>query len=129
MKNRVPFAIVFSVVIVGTVFVLKPMMSDNDISVNISETEEELTLSAAFPRKDSELVHKYLKAQLKMTDLTDLKYLEVKRYQTPNEKMRFHIKSRPGHVKIVFNKTENTFRSYRKLKETCEGLKQLLAHD
>jgi hypothetical protein len=99
--------------------------SDEDIAIEISETEEALTVYASYPDKDSKLVHDYVRSKLKMTDITDLHHLEVKKYQTPDQQMNFHIKSRDGYLKIVLDKSENTRQSYLAMKRTGQGLQTL----
>jgi hypothetical protein len=99
--------------------------TDNDIDLSISETEEELVVSASYPARDSERVHDYIKSKLNMTEITDLRDLDGKDYQSPDTKMNFHIKSRDGYLKIVLDRRENTSRSYKVLKETAEGLQVL----
>jgi acetone carboxylase gamma subunit len=125
MKNNIYLAVGLSVVVViAVVLFLRKEFSD-DIDISFAETEEAVTLSATFPDEDSKMVHDYVKKQLKMSDLTDFKYLEVKNYQTPDATMRFHVNAHAGYIKIVLEKKENSKAGYRKLKETAEGVKKL----
>ena len=114
------------VVVIAIVAFLNRKVSPSNISVNISESKDELRLSAQFPKEDSKMVHEYLKKELNMADLSDMDYLEIKRYQTPDHYMTFHIKSRVGYVKIVLDKTENTSDAYHRLKQTGDALTKLL---
>ena len=127
MKQRQSLVIVFSaIIVIAAAAVFLNSRTDNDITISFSETEDELQLSASFPDKYSKEVHDYVRSHLKMNDLSDLRYLEVKHYQTPDHKMRFNIKARNGYIKIVLDKMENSETAYRKLRDTCEGLKKVL---
>ena len=94
--------------------------------VQISDTGDKLRISAEFPGSKSGFVHDYLKTKLNLSDLTDLNYLEIKHYDTPDRLMRFYIKSRADYVKISLNKNENTRDAYHKLKEAGEDLAKAL---
>ena len=124
-ENKYLLAAIGLMVVVAMVVVINRSMS-NDIHISISETRDELSVSASFPDDQSERVQQYVKKQLTMTDLSDLRYVDVKHYETPDSRMRFNIKSRPGFIKIVMNSKDNTSYGYRKLKETAEELKRAL---
>lgn len=117
----IAFALVIAVAIS---FIDRPGSHTN---ITISETNEEVKLEATFPDSESQRVHDYVKSKLGMTDLADMKYLEVKHYQTPDQKMRFHIKSGIGFVTITMAKDENSRSAHRKLRETSEGIEDVLA--
>ena len=102
--------------------------TDNDIDISISETEEELVVSANYPDNKSSAVHRYVKSKLRMTDISNFRYLEVKNYQTPDHKMNFQIKSRDGYLKIVLDKTANSHRSYELVKDMGKGLQHLFSN-
>ena len=80
-----------------------------DISIGTSETTQELTLFADFPDRKSEAVQDFLVKNLNLTDLTDLRHLEIKHYQTPDRSMRFYIKSTEGSLRISLNKNEKLY--------------------
>jgi uncharacterized protein YsxB (DUF464 family) len=113
------------VIAVG-IFVAR-MKHSHDINIVVSENKHALTLSASFPDQDSRMVHDYIKSELKMVDLPDMRSVEIKHYETPDYKMRFYVKSRDGYIKIVLDKDENTSAAYYRLKKASEGLENLLA--
>jgi hypothetical protein len=128
MKDPKYLIIACSVICLIAVGVLvSRIMHDNDIKISVSENKHELTLSASFPDQDSKRVHDYIKSELKMVDLSDMRAVEIKRYETPDYKMHFSIKSRNGYIKIVLDKDENTSAAYYRLKKASEGLEDLLA--
>lgn len=102
--------------------------TDNDIAIGIFETKDELVLSASYPENESKRVHEYVRSKLRMTDISDLRYLEIKEYQTPDQKMIFYIKSRDGYLKIMLDRSKNTYQSYKTLKKTGQELGKLFEH-
>ncbi len=98
----------------------------NNISIRFSDTDDELEFSASFPDEYSDEVHDFVKSQLRMNDLSDMKYLEVKHYETPDQRMRFDIKSRKGFLKITMDKRENSREGYALLRRTGERIKTIV---
>jgi hypothetical protein len=125
MKNYTVLAASFLVTCVIAAVVFLEFNKD-DIAISFSETRDQVTLSVSFPDEDSKRVQDYVKAQLKMTDLSDLKNLEVKQYHTPDQQMRFSIKSRDGYIKIALDKIKNPPAAYSRLKKIGNGLNTLL---
>jgi hypothetical protein len=126
MKDRVVGAIFLVVIAVAAIVFFKSNLFGKNINITISDSRNELSLVASFPIKYSEEVQGYIKSELNMTDLPDLKFVEVKRYQTPDHEMRFHIKSRDGYLKIVLDKRDNDHESVYKLKEIGKGVEEIL---
>lgn len=127
MKIQKYLVVAFSFAfVVAGVLLVKNLIHNNDVDIRTYETEEELIVSARFPKEETERVHEYVRAHLRMNDLSDLKNLEVKDYITPDARMRFHIKSRPGYIKIVLDRTENSTFAYKRLKETGAGIEHVL---
>lgn len=107
-------------------FLSYTMTPRNNINISLSETDEQLTFSASFPVEDTRSVHDYVKSKLKMTDLTDLRHLEIKKYETPDQKMRFHLLASAGRIKIILDRRENGPEAYRKIKIISEGVKRVV---
>src|SRR5688500_10569994 len=93
-----------------------------DISIGTSETTQELTLFADFPDRKSEAVQDFLVKNLNLTDLTDLRQLEIKHYQTPDRSMRFYIKSTEGSLRISLNKNENDLHALKQGEENSSAV-------
>jgi len=45
---------------------------------------------------------------------------------TLDDKTTFYMKSYPGELKIKLNKQDNSYDSYTKIKDLCEGLKEII---
>src|SRR5687768_743634 len=101
--------------------------SGDNINISISDDGDELMLSASFPKTKSGEIHSYLRNKLNLSDLSDFRHLEIKKYQTPDGLMSFYIKTRDGYVKIILNKNINSPEAYNKIKEAGAGLNEVLA--
>ena len=119
-------ALLLVMFVAATAF-LKNAVTGDDVNISISDNKNELGISASFPKTKSEEIHSYLRNQLNLSDLSDLKHLEIKKYQTPDGLMHFYIKSRDGYVKMLLNKNVNSSDAYLKMRKTGEGLKEVLA--
>jgi hypothetical protein len=118
--------------LVLTFFVVAPLLKNaltgKDTRIDISDNKNELTILSSFPKTNSKKVNDYLRSKLNLTDLSDLNYLEIMIYQTPDKLMTFHIKSRADYLKILLDKNKNSFEAYKKMKEMGEGLKEVLTN-
>jgi hypothetical protein len=129
MKDQKYFIIGLCFVLITAAVILVSMRGNSNIEIEVSETGSEWSLAASFPAKYAADVHDYIKSELRMTDLTDFRHLEIKRYETPDHKMRFHIKARTGSLEIVMNRKENSPAAWQRLKKASEGLKSILTRN
>jgi hypothetical protein len=116
----------FMVFLASTVVSVREFLNDADINISVTEDEDELEIMAKFPRDQTRVVHDYLRSQLNLSDLSDLNAVVIKKYQTPDDLMTISLKSKPGYLKIVFDKHRNSREAYRKLKNASEGIKSVL---
>jgi hypothetical protein len=103
---------------------------DNDVSISIQEDEEEYKLSAHFEDRKTKAVQNFIKEYTASTinfKSSNNNYLDAT--VTLDDNTRFYIKSKEGLLKIKFDKEENSEASYEKVKEMCEGVKDLLAEN
>ena len=103
---------------------------DNDVSVSIQEDEEEYKLSAHFEDRKTRAVQNFIKEYTASTVNFKSKgnnYVDAT--VTLDDNTKFYIKSKEGLLKIKFDKEQNSEESYEKVKEMCEGVKELLAEN
>ncbi len=111
----------------GAVFISENY-SDKNISISVSEDEDELIISARYPEEKTAKVHEYLRNQLDLSNLTSLNHVNVKKYITADDMMEVSLKSTPGYFKIVLNKHRNSREAYRTLKEAGKGIGTVFTH-
>lgn len=97
-----------------------------DIEIKVSEDDDELEITAQFPKEKTKALHDYLRSQINLSDLTNLNEVVIKQYQTPDDEMTIYLKSKPGFLKIILDKHKNSREAYLKLKNASEGIKQVM---
>jgi hypothetical protein len=106
---------------------LHKIFSNHNTSITISENKEQLNISADFPKEKSKRLQDFIRTKLKLEDLQDLSYLEIKDYTTPDNQMNFYIHSKPGYLELSMKKEANDKDAYARMKEVGEELKTVLA--
>ena len=102
----------------------------NDVSISIKEDEEEYQLSAKFQDRKTRAVQNYIREYTASTvSFKSRGNNYVDATVTLDDNTRFYIKSKLGQLKIKLDKEENSAESYEKVKEMCEGVKELLAEN
>lgn len=129
--SRTPSGYVFPVFVLICLALLGmgffSFLPKHDINIEVSENEESISVTASFPAEKSSSVYEYLRSEMDVSDLGELHWLEIKEYETPDKKMRFHIKTRIKLLMIEMNKKENSLPAQAKLREFGDGLKHVLA--
>lgn len=120
-----PAAFLIALAFIGTVFL--SLIPKHDTRLEVSENDESITVTASFPSQKSASVYNYLRSQLDVSDLSNFKWLEIKKYKTPDMSMSVYIKTRSKLLMIRMNKDENNAVACNKLKGFADGLKHVLA--
>ena len=119
-------------IIAGGIFLLTVLNScfnyhGNDVSISIKESEEEYQLSAYFDESKTRTVQNYIDEYTGTNGIFRSGNVEIDVTTTLEDNIRVYIKSRPGRLKIKFDKEGNSEASYEKVKDMCEGIKEILA--
>src|SRR5205809_193418 len=78
----------------GSIY-LKEKFSDKNISISISDDQDEFRIKAEFPKDKSEAVHQYLKSKIDLNNI-DLQNVAIKYFRTSDGIMEIFLKSSPG---------------------------------
>lgn len=127
MKNR-PFIIAVLLIII-VLFSCNFHHDGHDVAVSISEDEEEYRFSAWFDESKTREIQNYMSNHFDGNDIFKGGNIKIEATTTFEETVPVYIKFRPGKLKIKFNKEESPEESYEKVKDMCEGIKQLLAEN
>lgn len=101
----------------------------HDVSVTISDDEDEYEMDAVYKKEQIHDVEVCLNEQLLTSGKISIKNLSGDEKITLDGKTRVYINSAPGELNIKVDKRENTEESYEKVKVLCEDLKDILAHN
>ena len=101
----------------------------HDVSISINDDEDIYQLSARFDERKTHDIEMYLKECAKSIDGRYVSgghdYIDANLIL--DDDTRVYVKSHDGRLKIKFNKENNSAASYERVKDMCEGIKQLLA--
>src|SRR5688572_8541329 len=126
-KQQTSYLVAFSLIggflLIG---LIRNVGNRNNTSITLSENKSSVNISAEFPESKSGKVHDYFRHKLNLADLPDLSHLEIKDYSTPDNRMRFYIRSMPGSIELSLDKNQNSVDAYETIKETAEEIKQVL---
>ncbi len=124
------FVLVAACVFLANIFSSCFNYHDNDLSISIQEDEEEYKLSAHFEERKTRAVQNFIKEYTASNinfKRRNNNYIDAT--VTLDDDTKFYIKSKQGILKIKFDKEQNSEASYEKIKEMCEGVKELLAEN
>lgn len=126
-KFLIALAVVSVLCIVGFLQAVQYRLSNhNGVTVRVKESDDTYRLYARYTSYKAERVHQYLRKELK-NDLFRKRKVDAE--LTLEDRTHFHIKTSPGKLLIQFNKTENDYDSYFRIKQLGEGIKRRLTAD
>jgi len=102
--------------------------SNDDVSISIKEDDNEYRLSARFDDRKTRAIQNYICEFAEQRNFFKAGH-HIDGTVTLDDNTRVYIKSYEGHLKIKFDKEENSDESYEKVQEMCEGIKELLAEN
>jgi hypothetical protein len=105
---------------------LSSCFHDHDICISVSDDEDEYEMEASYRKNQTHAVQVYLDEHLFNGSTSTYRRWQNEAV-TLDDKTTFYINSRPGQLRIKFDKTENSEESYEKVRQACEELKEVLA--
>lgn len=132
MANAAYVFIVFALLTIAAFMIPGPFRErfaghSHSIDISFTENKETARLLAYYPRDRATSINAYVKDHFGLTDITEMRVVEVSGYRTPDSSMSFDMKVRDGFLKIVMNKKENTLAAYDRLRAAAEGIQAILA--
>ncbi|MBL0146047.1 MAG: hypothetical protein IPP48_10000 [Chitinophagaceae bacterium] len=114
------------------VFLLSGMLSScihhgNHVNIAIIDNEDEYSLKAVFNPNKTKAIQHYLKNQLGANEgfYTTNMFDEEVSIDADNS---VYVKCTRGHLKVNFDKEENSYEAYEKVKNMCADLKEIITH-
>ena len=127
MKKIFLFVLVCLLVFTGFVaYILYKIEYSNDISINVSDSDDTYRISAKYQPRQSARLQRYLSDELH-TEV--FKERRVINYLVLGERQRLYVRTSPGRLLLKIDKNENDDKSYDKMKEIAEGIKHRLAEN
>ena len=99
---------------------------NHDIRISVNDNEEKFRFAASYPENKTSHVQQLINEQVAPNSLFSSAndYTDVT--TVLQDQTRFHIKSSPGSLQIQLNKNENDAKSYQRIKNMCEAIKETL---
>jgi hypothetical protein len=99
----------------------------HDLSIHVSDDEDEFEMDADYRRNQSHKVQVYLNNHLLSNSNVSIRNGFADDEVTLDDKTTFYINSNPGELSIRINKNENSEESCERVRQICEELKEILA--
>ena len=127
MKKIFLFVILCLLVFTGFVtYIMYKVEYSNNISINVSDSEDTYRITARYSRSQSARVQRYLCDELHSEVFKEKRVIN---YLVLGEKARVYVKTSPGRLLLKIDKNENDEESYDKMKEIAEGIKHRLTEN
>jgi hypothetical protein len=101
--------------------------SDHDVSVTVSDDEDEYEMDADYSRRKAHAVRVYLNDHLLDGKIKIRHNDHVDKEITLDDNTTFYINAEPGSVNIKIDKTRNSEEQCERVRMACEDLKEILA--
>ena len=98
--------------------------NNGDLSVKVKDADDYYRFTATFDEDKSPQVSEFLNGEIAPTRIvsdTDFKVTTVL-----NDQTKFTLESSPGEIMIYLDKEENSRASYHRVKNLCEGIKDII---
>ncbi len=95
--------------------------------LSFSESDRYFSMSAHFSRDKMHDVERYMDRRL--GDRSNMSFIDsrINGIISLEDHTTFYIRKYPGYLKIKFNKDENSYESYDRIRSMCEGIKRVVA--
>jgi hypothetical protein len=97
-----------------------------DTSISISETKDSYSMFVHFDKEKTGEIQRYIDKQIGRANNISFVHTEMNATIMLDDETKFYIKSFPGELKIKFDKTKNSYRSYTEIKRMCMGVKAII---
>lgn len=101
-------------------------VSNHFTTVKVNETKTTYTPDASFTRDKADEFYQYINEAVSPSTQFDFKDGDLETSTSLDDGTTFHIKSERGELHLIFDKTSNSYESYRRMKEIYEGLKGIV---
>ena len=99
---------------------------DSDVSITYYDGDRSYSMNAQFSKRKIRQVERYMDRML--GDATEMSFVNTRingRIALDDHTI-FYIKKYPGQIKIKLNKYENSEDAYERIREMCEGIKDVI---
>ena len=123
MKKLIPL---IALIALACITLLSCHHHRRDITISYNDADGYYSMNAYFDRRKIREAERYMDRML--GDVSNMSFVNSRIDGTIalEDHTIFYIKKLPGHIKIRLNKYENTKEAYERVREMCEGFKDVL---
>ena len=99
----------------------------HDTSVTISDSGDEYEMCASFDENKTRKIQRLLDRELNIDLGRSGRNVHLDATITLDDRTTFYMRALPGHLRINFDKSENSGESWEKIHEVCEEIKDALS--
>jgi hypothetical protein len=125
MKKR---NLLYAALILSVVIALNSCFHQHDISISVNDDEDVYRMRARYDEDRTRTVQRIINAHLHEHHSLSVVHGYVDTDITLDDGTSFHLKSKPGSLKINFDKNGNSEESCERVREMCEEIKNALAN-
>jgi hypothetical protein len=101
-------------------------VSNGHTTVKITETRTAYTLDASFTRDKASEFYQQINNAVSSEAQIDFEDGDLETSASLDDGTKFQIKSQRGELQLIFDKTSNNRKSYRRMEKIYEGLKGIV---
>ncbi|HMK04373.1 MAG TPA: hypothetical protein VK489_09285 [Ferruginibacter sp.] len=120
-KRRSLYITLFFSVVVA----LSSCFHDHDMSITVRDDDDAYRFRASFDEDQTRTVHRIIKSHLHNAISFNRSFVETD--ARLDDGTSVHIKSRPGRLRIDFDRSDNSEENFGKLLQMCDEIKEALA--
>jgi hypothetical protein len=95
-------------------------------SITVRESRNYYSMNAWFNESRTRDVEEYLDDKIGRPNDISFVHTRIDTRLILDDHTTFFIKKSPGHVEIKLDRNENSFKSYRRIKLMCDGIKEVV---
>lgn len=99
---------------------------DKNIDITYSENEQYYSMIANFGKSKTRDVEKYMDYKIGHRSNMSFVNSTIDGTIALDDHTTFYLKKEPGHIKLKFDKTENSGEAYDRVKAMCQGIKKVV---
>jgi len=126
MKKR---KLLYAALILFVAVAFNSCFHDHDLNISVNDDEDTYRMRASYDEDRAGAVRQIINAHLHQQHRLSIEHGFVDTDITLDDGTSFHIRTRPGKLRINFDKTENSEENCERLKEMCEEIKEALARE
>jgi hypothetical protein len=124
-KLLIAFCVLAGTILAQQRTITKSVKSDN-VSVTLTENETRYELKATYDEALTDKVRAYMNNTIAKGTSTNFKNTEVDADMVLDNHASFYISSHPGKLNLKLDKRKNSAEIYKRFKDMCEGIRNIV---